>query len=176
MLSSLFVVYYWIPERIVEVQLTRQEVAVLGLTVIAVFETYRVHRGWLFLGLREYERKWVAGYFWGAAGYVLALLFFPQRFAMLAILGTTLVDPVLGEFRESSFKRWGPAVGFAVWCLIAALLILLVPLSTPWPFVPLGAALAVAAEANKIRWVDDNVMMNLVPLLGLTALAAATGL
>jgi hypothetical protein len=176
MLSSLFVVYYWVPERIAEVDLTRQQIAILGLSLFAVFEAYRIHRGWVFLGLREYERKWVAGYFWGASGYVLALLLFPQRLAMLTILGTTLVDPVLGELRTTTLRRWGPALGFALWCAIAAVLILVVPLNTPWFFVPLGAAMAVAAEAQRVRFVDDNFVMNIVPLLGLTALAAVTGL
>jgi len=176
MLSSLFVVYYWVPETIVEVDLTRQEVAVLGLSLFAVFEAYRIYRGWVFLGLREYERRWVAGYFWGASGYVLALLFFPQRFAMLTILGTTLIDPALGEIRKTPWKRWGPAVGFVLWCAIEAALILLVTLSIPWIYVTLGAAMAVAAEAKKFRRVDDNFVMNIVPLLGLTALAAVTGL
>lgn len=176
-LTSLFVVYWWFPERVAEVDLSRQEIAIVGLALLACFEAYRIHKGWLFFGLRDYERKRVAGYFWGASGYVFALLLFEQRFAMLTILGTTLVDPLLGELRASEWKEWGPLAGSAAWCAVAAACVLLVPLpTTPLPFIPLGAALAVAAESVRVPHVDDNFVMNVVPLLSLAALAAALGL
>ncbi len=175
-LSSLFVIYWWLPPYIDPLQLTRQQVAVLGLSLLAAFEAYRIHRGWQFLGLRDYEKTHIAGYFWGASGYVLALLFFDQRFAMITILGTTLGDPVLGELRQTRFKQAAPAAGFAVWCAVAAACILVVPLSTPWALVPVGAALAVIAEGAKQPYIDDNFLMNIVPLLAFTALAAGLGL
>jgi len=40
----------------------------------------------------------------------------------------------------------------------------------------LGAALAVGAEWIKQPYIDDNFLMNIVPLVALTALAAGTGL
>jgi dolichol kinase len=176
LLTSLFVVYWWLPERVVQIDLTRQEIALVGLALLACFEAYRIHKGWLFFGLRDYERKRVAGYFWGAAGYVLALLFFEQRFAMIAILGTTLVDPVLGEMRNRDLKRWAPPAGFAAWCAVALACVFLVPLATPLLLVPLGAAIAVAGESLRVPFVDDNFVMNIAPLLSLTAVAAALGL
>ena len=175
-LSSLFVVYYWLPDYIPELQLTRNQVAWLGISLLLAFEAYRIHRGWLFFGLRDYEKRWIAGYFWGALGYVIALVFFEQRFAMITILGTTLVDPVLGEMRTTAAKRWTPAVGFALWMAVASMCIFAVGLTTPWVLVPVGAAVAVGAESIKVKRLDDNLVMNLAPLLCLTALAAALGL
>ena len=175
-LSSLFVVYYWLPEFIPELQLTRDQVAALGISLLLAFEAYRIHRGWAFFGLRDYERRWLAGYFWGALGYVIALVFFEQRFAMITILGTTLIDPVLGELRGTGAKRFAPAVGFVLWCAVALTCIFLVPLTTPLAFVPIGAAVGVAAESVKVKRLDDNFVMNIAPLLCLTALAAALGL
>jgi dolichol kinase len=175
-LSSLFIVYYWLPDYIEPLQLTRQQVALLGIALLAAFEAYRIHQGWMFFGLRDYEKKWIAGYFWGAFGYVIALLLFDERFAMLTILGTTIGDPVLGELRATRWKTWAPAGGFAVWCAIALICVAAVPLATPLLFIPLGAALAVGVESVKVRWVDDNFLMNIVPLLALTGLAAITGL
>lgn len=176
MLSSLFVVYYWLPEYLDPLELTRNQVAILGLALLTAFEAYRIHRGWLFFGLRDYEKKRVAGYYWGASGYVIALLLFEQRFAMITILGTTLTDPVLGELRKAGRIRAALAAGLGVWTAIALSCIFLVPLSTPLVLVPLGAVLAVAAEWHKLRWVDDNFLMNLVPLLALTGIAALAGL
>jgi dolichol kinase len=176
MLSSLFVVYYWLPPYLDPVALTRDQVALLGLFVLTSFEAYRIHRGWLFFGLRDYEKRRVAGYYWGAFGYVIALLLFPQRFAMITILGTTLTDPVLGELRKRGRKRTALAAGLAVWTAIALSLVALVPLPTPVLLVPVGAALAVAAEWVKVPHLDDNFLMNLVPLVAMTALAALAGL
>lgn len=175
-LSSLFVIYYWLPEYIEPLQLTRDQVAALGISLLLAFEAYRIHRGWLFFGLRDYEKRWIAGFFWGALGYVIALVFFEQRFAMITILGTTFVDPVLGEMRLTRAKRWSPAVGFAAWCAVALVSIFALGLTTPLLFVPLGAGIAVAAESVKVKRLDDNLVMNIAPLLGLTALAAVLGL
>ena len=175
-LSSLFVVYYWLPDYIEVLDLTKQAVAVLGLSLIAGFEAYRIHKGWLFLGLRDYERKWIAGYFWGAFGYVIALLVFPPQFAIITILGTTLVDPVLGEMRTSRFRRYGRPVGFVLWCAVAATCGALVQPAAPYFLIPVGAAIAVGVEAVKVRRVDDNFVMNIVPLLCLTAIARVLGL
>ncbi len=175
-LTSLFVVYYWFPERVTEIDMTREQLAVVGLLLLACFEAYRIHKGWLFFGLRDYEKKAPAGYFWGATGYVLALLLFEQRFAMVTILGTTLVDPILGELRATEWKKMGPPVGFIAWSAVAYTCVLLVPLATPLVFIPIGALIAVVVEAPKVPYVDDNFVMNIVPLLSLTALAAVLGL
>ncbi len=175
-LSSLFIIYWWFPERVAAIDLSRQEIALIGLGLLGIFEAYRIHRGWIFFGLRDYEKKRVAGYFWGALGYVVALLFFEQQFAMITILGTTLVDPILGEMRGSKWKRFAPPTGFGAWCAVAIACVLLVPLATPLVLIPLGAAIAVGAERLEVPYVDDNVVMNVVPLLSLTALAAALGL
>lgn len=175
-LTSLFVVYWWFPERVVELDLSRDEIAIAGLLLLGCFEAYRIHKGWLFFGLREYEKKRPAGYFWGATGYVLALLLFEQRFAMITILGTTLVDPILGELRASDWKKMGPPAGFVAWCAVAYGCVLLVPLTTPLVLIPIGALIAVFVEAPRVPNVDDNFVMNVVPLLSLTALAAVLGL
>jgi hypothetical protein len=177
LLTSLFVVYYWLPLFIPELGLYRWQVALLGLALLGSFEAYRIHQGWLFFGLRDYEKRAVAGYFWGASGYVLALLLFPQALAMITILGTAFTDPVLGEMRRRPApQRWGPAAGFAVWCAVATATALAVPLAIHWWVVPLGAAVAVAAESARVKHVDDNFVMNIVPLVVLTAVTAVTGL
>jgi dolichol kinase len=176
MASSLFVVYYALPPVVPGLELRREHVALLGLALLTAFEAYRISHGWLFFGLREYEKHWVAGYYWGAAGYVVALLFFEQRFAMVTILGTTLVDPLIGELRQAGLKRAAPAAGLGAWTAVALTCIFLVPLPTPLALVPVGAAIAVAAESTKVPRVDDNFIMNLAPLVALTATAAVLGL
>jgi dolichol kinase len=174
---SLAVLYYWFPERVVELGLSKQEIAVIGVALMAAVEAVRLRRKAIVFPMRDYERGQIAGHLWFVFGCLVALLFFPQRFAMITILGTALVDPLEGEIRgRESVRKYAEAAGFAAWCAVAFICILAVPLATPLVLVPLGAALAVLAEAKKIKLIDDNFLMNIVPLLGLTAAAALAGL
>lgn len=174
---SLAVLYYWFPERVVEIGRSKQEIAVAGVAALAVLEAIRLRRKAIVFPMREYERGQLAGHFWLVLGCLVALLFFPQRFAMIAILGTTLVDPLIGELRaRESIRKHAEAAGFVAWCAVAVACILAVPLAAPLVLVPLGAALAVLAEAKKIKRIDDNFLMTVVPALGLTAVAVLAGL
>jgi dolichol kinase len=174
---SLAVLYYWFPERVVEIGLSKQEIAVAGVAVMAAIEAVRLRRKAIVFPMRDYERSQIAGHLWFVFGCLVALLFFPQRFAMITILGTAFVDPLEGEIRaRDSIRRYADAAGFAAWCVVAVGCILAVPLATPLVLVPLGAALAVLAEAKKVKQIDDNFLMNIVPLLGLTTVASLVGL
>lgn len=169
--------YYWFPERVVEIGLAKQEIALAGVGVMAGLEAVRLRRKAIVFPMREYERGQIAGHFWLVLGCLVALLFFPQRFAMIAILGTTLADPLIGEIRaKESVRKYAEAAGFSAWCVIALSCIFLVPLPTPLLLVPLGAALAVLAESKKVKHIDDNFLMTIVPVVGLAIVAAAAGL
>jgi len=168
---SLSVLYYWFPKRVVELGVSREEIAVAGVIALAVLEVLRLLKGKLVFPMREYERRQIGGHFWLVLGCAVALIFFEQRFVMLTILGTTLVDPLIGELRLRSFPRLAVVAGFLAWCAVATAAVAAASLATPFYLIPVGAAFAVGAEHRKIRYLDDNFLMNLVPLLVLTAVA-----
>jgi len=170
---SLSVLYYWFPKRVVEWGVTREEITVAGVLILGLLEAVRLLRGKLVFPMREYERRQIGGHFWLVLGCAVALIFFDQRFAMLTILGTTLVDPLIGELRVRGSTTLALVAGFLAWCAVAALVVAATPLSTPLYLIPVGAAAAVGAAHFKIRHLDDNFLMNLVPLAVLAGLALA---
>jgi dolichol kinase len=166
---SLAVLYWWFPERVVEIGATRDQLVVGATAAVVALEAVRLRRGRLVFPMREYERRQVGGHVWLVVGCAVAVLFFEQRFAMVAILGTTLVDPVLGELRSRGLGRIAPAVGFGAWVTQALACATLVPLDTPLALILLGGVVAVAAEALEVPRVDDNFTMNLAPLVAMSA-------
>jgi dolichol kinase len=169
---SLGLVYYWLPDNLGPAGLSKQAVAIAALVAVGLLEVVRLRRKAIFFPMREYERGQLAGHFWLAAGCVLAVVFFEERFAVITILGTTLVDPLIGELRDrANLRRWAPAAGIVAWCVVGLLCVLLIPLSVRIPLVPVGALMAVMAEGKKVRGVDDNFLMNVVPLAGMTTIS-----
>jgi len=172
---SAAVLYWWFPERVVELGATRDQIVIAGMAVAVALEAVRLRRHALVFPMREYERNRVGGHVWLVAGCAVAVLLSEQRFAMVTILGTTLVDPLIGELRGRGHERLAPVAGLAAWGAQATAWVLLVPLDTPWALIPLGAVVAVAAEAVDIPHLDDNLTMNLAPLAAMTAAATLVG-
>jgi hypothetical protein len=168
--------YYWVPDPLPVLGVSKPLAALAGVGVAAVLEAWRIRSGWVFFLFRDYEKKWVAGYFWYGAGCVMALVFFEPRLAVPSILGVALVDPLLGEMRDAGAKRAAPAIGIAAWAGIAAGANLVGGAATPWALVPLGAVAAVTAETVKVPHIDDNFLMIAAPLLAMAGLAAVIGL
>ncbi len=146
-----------------------------GVAVVLALEAVRLSRHSLVFPMREYERRKVGGHVWLVVGCAVAVVFFEQRFAMITILGTTLVDPLIGEVRQRGFARWAPAAGALAWAGQALVWVLVVPLAAPLALIPLGAFVAVAAEAYNVPHLDDNITMNLAPLVVMAVAAAAIG-
>jgi hypothetical protein len=167
---SASVLYWWFPERVDEVGLTRDQLVWGGVAVMLVLEALRLGRRRIVFPMREYERRRLGGHAWLVLGCALAVVFFEQRVAMLTVLGTTLVDPLIGELRGRGHARAAPFVGLVAWVGQAVAWVLLVPLDTPWLLIPVGAAVAVAAEAVDVPHIDDNFMMNIAPLVAMAAL------
>ena len=173
---SLAVLYYWFPPTIRELGISRETLMVVAFGALSILEGVRLWRGGLVFPMREYERRQLGGHFWLVLGCVVALLFFEQRFAMITILGTTLVDPLIGEMRGKVRPPFVLAAGFFAWLAVAIATITVAGLATPLALLPIGAAVAVAAERRKVPRVDDDFLMNVVPLVVLTALAITLGL
>lgn len=143
-----------------------------GVATMLALEAVRLKRRALVFPMREYERGRVGGHVWLVLGCAIAVVFFEQRLAVLTILGTTLVDPLIGELRGRGYARGAPAVGAVAWAAQAIVWVTLVPLDTPLVLVPVGAAFAVMAEHFDVPLLDDNLTMNLAPLFVMAGLAA----
>ena len=141
------------------------EQVVSCVILLAIFgEALRLRMGWTVVGQRSYEAKQVSALAWGALGVGMVFLLTPDpAYAYPLILSLSLGDPLLGELRRKGSSTQtvilAGVIGIAViWAGCAYLV------ETPWLFVPLMAPICVAAEWPRLRYIDDNATMLLIPL------------
>ncbi len=137
--------------------------------VVVVVESVRHMMGWNFFGLRPHERHHIASFVWAAAGVTIALWFFRDDVATAAIIGMALVDPLAGELRR--LRPGSPitiALPVAAYAGIAAMALYSYGMMTDLGVVSvsiIGAAAAVGVEREKIRYIDDDFIMIVLPCL-----------
>ena len=164
-MSFLPFLYFEFGEDVADaVSLTLEQV-VSSVILIAIFgEALRLKMGWTIVGQRSYEAKQVSALAWGALGVGMVFLLTPEpEYAYPLILSLSLGDPLLGELRRKGASTQtvilAGTLGIAViWAACA------VWVATPWFLVPLMAPICVAAEWPRLRYIDDNATMLLIPL------------
>ncbi len=170
--------YYWQGEEIAgKVGTTAQNLAFIILGIIIVAELIRLKVGITIFGQRDYEANQLSALFWGAVSVVLALALSPLVGVMGAALGAPLVlglafgDPVMGELRRAGKEPKFVAIGglitvYGLWLLSWNCL------DTPLLFALLIPPIQVASEWPRLRWIDDNGTMVLIPLFVILLLSA----
>lgn len=142
-----------------------QELVLGCLAAVLILELIRLNRGWSVFGQRPYEKGRLSAFAWSAVGIALVLLLLPEkRYAVPIICAYAIGDPLLGELRGAQLNKIlvisaGILVIAAIWAL--AHLYLGTPLWLMWIMAPL----TVAAEWPRLSWVDDNFLMQALPLL-----------
>ena len=164
MCAPLFAILYLVPENMGPVP--RSAAIRAAWTAFALFEAYRIRKGFLVLGMREYERRRPSAAFWMCSAFVPMILFFPVDYALPLLIGFGFVDPLCGILRKRSSRMY-PAAPLIVYFVImwtslsffygltAAVLVLSVMVSIS----------AITAESIKSRIVDDDFLMLFVPLM-----------
>ncbi|MCI4347141.1 MAG: hypothetical protein L3J97_00795 [Thermoplasmata archaeon] len=165
--------YYMLPSNVVG-GFTREELLLTALGLVLVLELLRWAGGVELPTIRTYERARIASYVFYAIALVAAVLLFPLPIALVVVLGTAFVDPLIGELRLSPRMRstypWFPGV---VYVLLGSGALIL---GTHWPpfpaviFAGVAGVVALAVERPKIRDLDDDLAMTLVPALVLAAM------
>lgn len=132
---------------------------------LVIVEATRLKLGITVFGQRDYESKQVSALAWGAFAIGLTFLIIPDRpeFVYPLVLSLSFGDPFLGELRRRELSSQQVFIGGSIflaliwgggWHL----------LGTPLFLVPLMAPICVAAEWPRLRWIDDNATMLLIPL------------
>jgi len=160
-------VYYLLPDPLWPGGLTRDSALLLLLALVFILELARLLAGAEVPGMRPYEGDRISAAAWAALGMTIALLFFPPEYVTPVILGMGLVDPLIGELRARDSALY-PALPAAVYFFMALLAMIL--MIGPGANVLIASAaatgLALAAEKPKLRLVDDDFLMLIVPLVG----------
>ncbi len=152
--------------------------------LVLVIEVVRLRLGIVIVGQREYESKQISAFAWGAFAVCLALLatgmgpFVEEGgsgiksgiYGIPLIFGLTFVDPLMGEIkRQKQDMRLaittGLAASYAIWVGCSFWL------GTPLWACILLAPLTVLGELPRVKYIDDNATMILLPLAGLLLLS-----
>ena len=173
-MCSLPWLYYGYGDQIGDqVDLERIQIAALcGILILAV-EAIRLKIGFTVVGQREYERTQMSAMAWGAVSVSLVFVTLenwsgPQGshagwLAVPIILCLTFGDPAMGEARRYGME---PRQVFALGAVFCTLIWLACWhfFGTPWYLALLMGPLTTAAEWPKLKWIDDNATMTLIPL------------
>jgi hypothetical protein len=165
-LGALAVLYLILPSGVFVVVPT-EVVLLAALEMILVLEFLRHVRGLEMPTIRPYEKDRIASYVWYAIALTGALLLFPRPVAAAVIVGTALVDPLLGELRLRATTPVGSlGPGVAIYAVVAGVAFAVFGGWRGMPlvgFAVLAAIIAVAVEWPTWGTVDDDLAMTLVP-------------
>ena len=165
-MSVLPFVYYEYAEKISDYFSINELQLVSFLTLAIVFsEAIRLKLGFTIFGQRDYESHQVSALAWGgfAVGLTFLLLSEHPEFVWPLILSLSLGDPFLGEVRR---KGQEPKTVFILGSVFIALIWVAcwMQVGTPLWMAFVMAPICVAAEWPRLRWIDDNATMLLIPL------------
>ena len=163
--ASCFVIYFLFPEYILGID--RLYLVVLFWLSIVIIEYLRLSGVFALDGMREYESSRVAGFVWFATGTCTLLFFyeigvFPEIFAVSTIIMASLVDPLIGECN----KKYGDLQGFFSGFIASVLIYQLIFGSLFYSLI--GGLVAVLVERPKFKWLDDDLLMQIFPVLIMT--------
>jgi len=165
--------YYVLPNDFFLVA-PKLDILLAALATVYVLEGLRLAAGLELPTIRPYEEGRVSSFALFGTAIVLAIVFFPLPIACAVVLGTAVVDPLAGELRRD--PRYRRVDALAPFALYSTLAFLGLAVAGRWPPLPSAAlalvagAIAIAVERPKVWWVDDDLVMTLVPALALYAL------
>jgi len=164
-MSFLPLIYFDYAESVSDkIGLTLPQFVSVAIFTLFVLEGLRLGFGITIYGQREYEANQISALGWGAFGIGMVFLMAPtEAYAWPLILSLSLGDPLLGELRRRGMTSRDVIVTstvflFFVWIACWHLF------GTPFWMAFIFAPLCIAAEWPRLRYIDDNATMVLIPL------------
>ena len=138
---------------------------VAGVILFALIaEGIRLRLGITVFGQRDYEAEQVSALAWGAIGVGFVFLLVPhEAYAYPLILSLAFGDPLMGELRRKGFESKA-VMQFATAALLMIWLASWHFLGTPLWMAIILAPIAMISEWPRLRHIDDNATMVLIPL------------
>jgi hypothetical protein len=164
-MSALPWIYFeWGTEIADAVGTSNAQLVSMIIILVIIVEGLRLKLGITIFGQREYEARQVSALAWGSFGVGMVFLLAPtEEYAWPLVLSLSLGDPFMGELRRRGIDTRNVvlystlfigAIWVACWSFFAT------PLWLALVFGPL----CVAAEWPRLRYIDDNATMTLIPL------------
>lgn len=163
MLAVPFVYYYFL-EPIVKFKILHLGILAF-IFFVFLFEKLRIRMKLVLFAQRFHEATRISAFAWTMLSLGIILLLSPSVAYTVPIVATcAIVDPLLGEMRLH-------AVNNKLILTIGILTALLIWFACAWIydfpawFSVIIAPITVAAEWPSLKWIDDNALMLLVPLM-----------
>ena len=175
--SPVWLIWYWMPPDS-WIGVKKEYVLLFFLCGALLIEAARLITGRRIVGLRDYEQDRMSAYAWGSLGLALGLLFFPGQLVIPTFWGMAWIDPLCGYARRRGGYPQYPVLAYlGLWLAVSFAVVPLAPYRT----APIGGlnlvllglvatALAIAVERPNLKYVDDDFLMFVVPLLALAGL------
>ena len=174
-------IYYEHGDAIAEVfSLEPVQFVSLFAIIAIVTELLRIKFGIIIVGQREYEKNQFSALGWGATSIALAIVALSYLDApngahagwltIPIILALPFGDPLMGEARRMGLDN---RAVYAVGTLACGLTWLACGyfFGTPYWMALLMGPLTMIAELPKLKWIDDNATMVLIPLAAVLIIA-----
>ena len=163
--AASFLIYYLLPD-VNWINLLKLSVITTIVITLIILEILRLKDFFSsdhFFGLRVYEKKRVGSYIFFAVGVLILLSIFPQPIAIPCILCACFADPFIGEIRHLYSKINVYILGFLIcffffifsWYEAGFFLMIIASI--------IGAFFAVIGETKKFWWIDDDLMIQILP-------------
>ena len=173
--SPIFLAYYLLPEDLGG-GISRTAATFLFLGTAACVEIARIALGIRLFGMRPYEGQRVSAYAQGALGLAFGLFVIQDlRIVVPVFLGMAWIDPLAAFCRSHGWSRVVPTVGYFGLFLGTVLLMKAFSLSNALLFSTAACAAAMLMEGPKIPQVDDDLLMQVVPMVVMYYLLAGFG-
>ena len=158
-------VYFTYGERVADaVNMELNQVVAAVVLVALLAEGVRLTLGVTVFGQRDYEANQVSALAWGAVAVGFVFLLTPhEAYAWPLILSLALGDPLMGELRRKGMdsKQVMLYATLALWVIWLACWH---QFETPLWMAVLLAPVCMIAEWPRLRYIDDNATMLLIPL------------
>lgn len=173
--SPVFLSYYLIPETVTH-NITRLSLAVLFIGTASCIEIARIALGIKLFGMRPYEGQRVSAYAQGLLGLAFGLLVIRDLHIVVPVfLGMAWIDPLAAYCRKHERSRLIPAAAYFATFFGASAVLHSFSGTYTVLYGALATVLAIAVEGPRIPQVDDDLLMQVVPMLALAVLLPLLG-
>jgi dolichol kinase len=177
--TPVFLVYYWLPNPLWTAGPDRMFGVVVLLLIVLNIEFWRLRKKPEIIGTRPYEMNRMSAAAWAALAFTIAFLFFPLQFTAPALIGMGWVDPLIGELRARKSKLYPRLPLVVYFAIVFVTLVILTPGGrgptdiAQWLVAVaaslLATRLAITVENTKTKYLDDDFVMAIVPLIAIFA-------
>ncbi|MAJ01228.1 MAG: hypothetical protein CMA10_02325 [Euryarchaeota archaeon] len=159
-----FVYFSWGENVSSKLDMELQQIVASVILIALVAESIRLKFGITIFGQRDYEAKQISALAWGAFGIGMVLLLAPhEAYAYPLILSLALGDPLMGELRRKGIESRKVMI-YSTILILAIWLACSVQFDTPVVASFILAPVCMISEWPRLRYIDDNATMLLIPL------------